>query len=181
MLCALRWGDHRVQGKGRREGWGGAIPVWPVWPWVLGRGRATARGQTAAAPRTCPPGLGYAHLPAPHLTAPLPVGNGKGRHAGHEADGYFLPCSWGRIKHILQFFRVPCDPSPGMKQTTHTSARRGSGAQPGGEQAAARASPASSDSSWQQQPSLSAVALRADGYIFFLFGGRGGWGDPFYH
>lgn len=40
-------------------------------------------------------------------------------------------------------------------------------AQPGGEPARNF-----SDSSWQAQLSLSATALRADGYILFLFGGE---------
>lgn len=171
VLCAPAVGRPSGAGRGQEGGWGAT----PVWPWVLGSGRATARDQTAAAPRTCPPSLDSVHLPAPYLTASLPVGNGKERHPGHEVDGYFLPCSWGRIKHILQFFRVPCDPSRRMKQTTHTTVRTGSErcAAWGRAGSAARASPDSSDSSWQQQPGLSAAALRADGYILFLFWGEG--------
>lgn len=153
----------------------GATPVWPVWPWVLHSGRATARDQTSVAPRTCPTSLD----PAPHLTAPLPVGNGKERLARHEVDGYFLPCSWGRIKHILPFFRVPCDPSPRMKQTTHTTVRKGSNVQPGGEQAA-RPEPAQTPpiAAGSSSPACQPQHLELMDIYYFCLGV--GVGNPFY-
>lgn len=154
----------------------GAGGATPVWPWVLEPRRATARDQFAEAPGTCPSGLDYTHLPAPHLTAPLPVRNGKERHSGHEVDGYFLPCSWGRRKHISKFFRVPCDPSRRRKQTTHTTARRGSDVQLGGEWSAqpepAQTPPIAAGSSSQAcQPQH----LELMDIYYFCLGGR--WGE----